>query len=99
MPTRKSNRLLSSDLAIPPGEFLAEEMAARAITIPELALLTRWAGKTIRAIIRGQIVLTREMATELENALGIPEHIWLSLEAQHRATKTRSGHRCPPEQA
>ena len=60
-----------SDLAIPPGEVLAEEIAVRGICPVELAGLLGVTAQALDAIITGKAALTDEIATKLHEALGI----------------------------
>lgn len=59
-----------SDLAIPPGDTLKEELEARGMSQTDLA---------------------RKMG--LEEALGIPGHFWVRLEADYRYTLALQAHR------
>jgi HTH-type transcriptional regulator/antitoxin HigA len=76
------------DVAIPPGEFLAEEITARGISQKELA---RRMGRPINAIneiINGKKAITAETALQLEEVMKeIPARFWLNLEMDHQLTK------------
>jgi len=77
------------DVAIPPGETLAEELEARKMTQTELA---RQMGRPIQAvneIVRGKKEITARTALQLEDVLGTPAHVWLGLESDYRLTKAR----------
>ena len=77
------------DIAIPPGETLAETLEALSLTQAELA---RRAGRPVQAIseiIRGRKEITPETALDLERVLGTPAHVWVRLEADYRLTKAR----------
>jgi addiction module HigA family antidote len=81
------------DIAIPPGETLAETLEARGITQAELA---RRAGRPVQAIseiIQGKKEITPETALALERVLGIPAHVWTRLEADYRTVKARRADR------
>ncbi len=74
----------TSDLAIPPGETLREELEARSVTQRELARLVGRAPQTINAIIAGRQAITPGMALALEFALdGISARFWLNLQADY----------------
>ena len=77
------------DLAIPPGEFLEEEMAALGMTQQDLANRTGRPTQVINEIIRGKKAVTQDTAIELESVLGIPAHVWVNLEADYQLTKAR----------
>ena len=75
------------NVAIPPGETLAEAIDELGISQAELA---RRAGRPVQAIseiIRGRKEITAETAIELERVVGVPAHVWVRLEADYRTTK------------
>jgi HTH-type transcriptional regulator/antitoxin HigA len=76
------------DVAIPPGEYLAEEIAARGISQKELARLMRRPANAINEIINGKKTITAETALQLEAAMPeIPARFWLNLETDYQLTK------------
>ena len=77
------------DIAIPPGEALAETLDAMNLSQAELA---RRAGRPVQAIseiIQGKKEITPETALALERVLGVPAHVWIRLEADYRTVKAR----------
>jgi addiction module HigA family antidote len=76
------------DVAIPPGEYLAEEIKARDISQKELA---RHMGRPVNAIneiINGKKAITAETALQLEAVMpDIPARFWLNLESDYQLTK------------
>jgi len=77
------------DIAIPPGETLAETLNSLGISQAELA---RRAGRPVQAIseiIQGKKEITPETALALERVLGVPAHVWIRLEADYRTVKAR----------
>ena len=78
-----------SDLAVPPGELLAEELDARGMTQRELADRTGRPGQKISEIINGKKSITHDTALELEKVLGISAHFWVNLEASYQLSKAR----------
>lgn len=84
-----SNTRVWSDLAVPPGELLAEELDARGMTQRELAERTGRPEQKISEIINGKKAITQDTALELEKVLGTPAHIWLNLESTYRLTLAR----------
>lgn len=77
------------DVAIPPGETLAETLEALGMSQADLG---RRAGRPVQAIneiVQGKKEITPETALEFERVLGVPAHIWLGLEADYRMTKAR----------
>ncbi len=78
-----------SDLPIPPGELLQEELDAIGMTQQELARRTDRPAQVINEIIRAKKRITHETALELEKVLGIPAHVWVNLEADYQLTEAR----------
>ena len=77
------------DIAIPPGELLAEEIEARGMTQRQLALAMRRPPSVINAIVRGRKAITPRTAIEIEQVLGTPASVWVGLEAQYRLALAR----------
>ena len=75
-----------SDLPIPPGEVLAEEIAARGMTKRELAERLGIPRQTLDEIIRGGQAVTPDIAIGLWIILDIEESFWMNLETDYRAT-------------
>jgi HTH-type transcriptional regulator/antitoxin HigA len=85
-----TEKRVHSDLAIPPGEYLAEVLDARHMSQAELARRTGRPVQAINEIIKGDKALTPETALQLESALGVPAHIWTGLENRFRLARARS---------
>jgi len=84
-----TEKIVHSDLPIPPGEYLAEVIAVKGIAQAELA---RRIGRPIQAvneIIKGEKAITPETALQLERALDVPAHIWTGLESRCQLIKAR----------
>ena len=76
------------DVAIPPGEYLAEEIEARGITQKELARRMGRPLNAINEIINGKKAITAETALQLEGVMPeIPARFWLNLETDYQLTK------------
>ena len=76
------------DVAIAPGEYLAEEIEARGITQKELAKRMRRPLNAINEIINGKKTITAETALQLEEVMPeIPARFWLNLETDYQLTK------------
>ncbi len=76
------------DVAIPPGEYLAEEIEARGISQTELARRMGRPVNAINEIINGKKVITAETALQLESVMPeIPARFWLNLETDYQLTK------------
>jgi HTH-type transcriptional regulator/antitoxin HigA len=77
------------DRVIPPGEVLAEELAARGITQSKLA---RQMGRPLQAvneIVRGKKRITGETALQLAEVLGTSADFWMRLESDYELNKAR----------
>lgn len=84
------NPRIYSDLPIPPGEMLAEEIAARGITQQELAARLGIPAQAINEIIKGKRGITPDTAIGLGRALGISPQYWNTLETDYRMTLARN---------
>ena len=78
-----------SDLAIPPGETLADEIAARSMSQKELAARLGRPVQVVNEIIHGKKAITDNTALGLEKVLGIPAAFWVNLEQNYRMTSAR----------
>ena len=78
-----------SALAIHPGELLEEEIEFIGMTQQELAKRMGRPPQVVNEIIRGKKSITHETATELENVLGIPAHIWTNSQSTYDFTLAR----------
>ena len=81
-----SGTRIFSDLPIPPGEVLEEELEAIGMTQKELAARLDRPPQVVNEIIRGKKTITPETALELEKVLGIPAPFWVNLEATYQMT-------------
>ena len=75
------------DVAIPPGEILAETIQALGISQAELARRAGRPAQAINEIIQGAKEITPETALQFERVLGVPAHVWVRLEADYRFNK------------
>ena len=85
-----SNEPLYSDLAIPPGEGLLEEIEFRGISPQELAASLGLRVEDVNELIVGDRAITPDIAARLEITLGISAQLWLNLEARYRTTLARN---------
>lgn len=76
-----------SNIAILPGEILAEELEAREMTPLELASSLGYTADVVEGIIAGASPITREAALALEKTLGFKAGVWLNLESNYRESK------------
>jgi len=76
------------DVAIPPGEYLEEEIEARGISQKELARRMGRPLNAINEIINGKKSVTAETALQLEEVMPeIPARFWLNMETDYQLTK------------
>mgnify|MGYP000979147259 CR=1 FL=1 len=76
------------DVAIPPGEFLAEEIESQQLSQKELARRMGRPTNAINEIINGKKAITAETALQLEAVMPeIPARFWLNLETDYQLTK------------
>ena len=87
-----------SNLAIPPGELLQEELGAIGMTQQVLASRTGRPPQAINEIIHGKKAITHETALQLEKVLGVPAHVWVNLESTYRMILARAQERSLLEQ-
>ncbi len=87
---KTQNPRVFSDLPIPPGEVLAEEIAARGMTRKELAARLGKPAQAVIEIIEGKQAITPDTAVSLERALGISAHFWSTLEADYHMALSRN---------
>ncbi len=85
-----TDRIYYSDLAIPPGEYLAEVLEEKGIYQADLARRMGRPIPAINEIIKGDKTITSETALQLEQVLGVPAHIWTGLEAHYQLVKARA---------
>ena len=78
------NPRVLSDMPIPPGEVLEEELEARGMTQKELAARLGRPAQVINEIIKGKKAITADTAIGLGKVLGIDAQFWTNLEADYR---------------
>ena len=93
--TTRNDRVYS-DMPIPPGDVLREELDARRMTQKELASRLGRPIQAINEIIKGKKAITPETAIGLEKALGIDARFWTNLEADYRLALARTREKKAP---
>ena len=86
MATRTETTFILSDLPIPPGEILEEELEARGMSRQELAARMAADPRAIDEIINGEKAIDPEVAVGLASALGIGARYWIGLETDYETT-------------
>ncbi|MBI2860271.1 MAG: HigA family addiction module antidote protein [Chloroflexi bacterium] len=85
------------DIAIPPGEYLLEEIEARGISQKELARRMGRPLNAINEIVNGKKAITAETALQLEEVMPeIPARFWLNLETDYQLTRALISKRAKP---
>lgn len=77
------------DIAIPPGELVAETLDALGLTQADLARRTGRSVQAIKEIINGKKEITPQTALAFEQVLGTPASLWLNLERNYQLNKAR----------
>ena len=77
------------DLAIHPGELLAEELESRGMTQRALAEAMGRPPQVINEIVRGRKAITAATAIQLEEVLGTSARLWLGLQATYELIRAR----------
>ncbi len=78
-----------TDLAIPPGETIAEELEARCMSRRELALKIGRSVRVVHDLVNARRSIDPELALDLEAALGPSARFWLNLESDYQLTLAR----------
>jgi addiction module HigA family antidote len=79
-----------SSRAIPPGEYLNEELVARNISQEEFARRLGMPLNTIDEIVKGKKTITAETALQLEKVMpAFPARFWLYLQSDFQLTEAR----------
>lgn len=71
-------------IAIPPGATIKEQLEDRNMSQKEFAKRMDMSEKHISKLINGEVLLTTDMALNLEMVLGVPAHFWSNLESLYR---------------
>ena len=88
--TTRSPRAVFSDMPIPPGEVLREELEARGMTQKELAARLNKPAQAVNEIIKAKKAITPDTAIGLGTVLGIEAQFWTNLETDYRMTLARN---------
>lgn len=79
----------NADIAIPPGETLAEQLETNNMSQKELANRIDVSKKHINEIVNGKAPITAETAIKLEKVFSLPASFWTNLESNYRETLAR----------
>jgi len=78
---------ITSDIAIPPGEYLEEVIEYMGLNQAELARRMGRPAQAINEMMKGEKAITPETSIQLEKVLGVPAYIWAGLESEYRLIK------------
>lgn len=81
------------DYAAHPGELLAEELEERGMSQRALAQNIGRPVQAINEICRGKKRITAGTALALQDALGVPAHVWLGLQMQYDLVQANNARR------
>ena len=87
------NQEIYSDLAIHPGETLADAIEEHDLTQAKLAQLMGRPPQVINEIVRGKKDITPATALELEPVFGVPASFWNNMQARYEFTLARNEQR------
>ena len=90
MATSAKTPFIISDLPIPPGEILDEELEARGVSRQDLAARMAADLRAIDEIISGEKAIDAETAVGLASALGIGARYWIGLETDYATARARN---------
>ena len=83
-------KLVWSNLAIHPGESLAEELEFRGTSVDELAAQSGLSAQLLDKIVRGEKPITATVARALAASLEIPAQFWMNLQNKYDLTVSRN---------
>lgn len=68
----------------PPGATIKEQLEDKGISQSEFAAKMEMSEESLNRLLNGKARLTSEIATKLENVLGVPAKFWINLETIYR---------------
>lgn len=82
----KNQTIITSDLPIPPGEFIQEVLAEMNLQSDVVFKKLNLSKKKFELVISGVIPITTNIASKLSSLMNIPVHILTGLENEYRIT-------------
>ena len=76
-------------LAVHPGEHIADELAARAMTATDLARAMGVDAARVSRLINAQVSVTGDTDLRPADALGTSAEFWMRLQGDHDLARTR----------
>ena len=80
----KNNKVRTRARVFPPGEFIREELEARAWTQRDFAQILGRPLQNVNNIINGRTAVTAATAKQLALAFGTSAELWLNLETAYQ---------------
>ncbi len=80
---------MTTNLPIPPGEYLEEVIESLGMSKGELAKRMGRPAAKLSAIFGGDKAITPDTALQLERVTGVPSHIWTGLETEYRLAQAK----------
>ncbi|MBU0608628.1 MAG: helix-turn-helix domain-containing protein [Armatimonadetes bacterium] len=77
-----------SSAVIPPGETIRDTIQYRGMSEAELAEQLGLSREHVAALVAGTADLTADIAVGLERVLGVPAHMWESLERDYQELRS-----------
>ena len=84
------NQEIWSDLAIHPGETLADVIDEHDLSPSQLAEKSRLSRQVVCDIIAGTQDITTDIAQALERVFGVPARFWLNMQSRYEKTLARN---------
>jgi len=75
--------------AIHPGEHIADEFAARAMSAAELARVMDVDAGRVSRLVNGQVAVTADTALRLADAFGTSAEFWMRLQGDYDLARAR----------
>ena len=87
--SRENTQQWASNLALHPGELLAEELEVRGMTQRQLVGAMGRPVQAINEIVKGKKAIAADTAVQLESVLRIPAHLWLNMQTGYDLIRAR----------
>lgn len=75
---------ITTDLIIPTGHYILDEMQFNNLNIDKTAELLKINIDSLIKLLAGELMLNEKLANNIENILDIPSQVLLNLEAKYR---------------
>lgn len=75
--------------AAPPGHYLRIVLEEQHLSQAQLAARTGLSTKHVNQVIQGLAALSPDIALRLESAVGVPSHVWNTMEARYQDAQAR----------